>query len=509
MEQQEIEIRGKIADLADGRAVLALGPPGTFLDEEIDPPWILVLEHKAVNALEPLFREYWDLEGDPPDQPKQIGNYAVLEHAAGSQSLYLPNASIFAAGASGMDVLLKGMEEAPKPSLEPEILAARELLPESDLALILRRDGMDKLAEGVPDLAVFDVPATLDALGWAPGSRALGAFKLTPKGLEERYLANFTDAAGLVPILAALPVAEAPAAGAPLALDAIPPHAALWVSCRGQLAPQAKAVAVALRKLDLALTVGALGPPPPNPANPQQPQLPGAGIVSRIDELERAMGKLEALLEQVQGGIELGVLVKAVGEELPADPPLALVLSAVLKDAAAVQGALERLTKADVTTWEKAEVGGGAHYRLLGYDEPPGVWIKDNRLIYASEPAVLSLALAALQHAKGNERLADRADVQAWLKDEALSPKCALRILGDAGQFLEMPYGLWHNLYSDFNEANPWPAFPAVLRPHLGRFRVELTPGAKADEVEVRAFSPVPLAAMVYVVFKPFVDLGW
>ncbi|GMV83125.1 MAG: hypothetical protein AMXMBFR7_43090 [Planctomycetota bacterium] len=501
-ELAEVGLYGRIAGMLDGRGALVLGPPESVKDEDLDPPFAVFLQHKsAPGQMEPALREYFELEGDTPDEGRDERGMRVFEHALGGQSIFLPQTSFFGFSASALALLQEALAKAPEASLKPYAERAAKLFPDSDFTLHLSRDGLDLLETVTDNIMLFDFFTTLDSLGFVKGGHAMGAWLVDATGVQERYLVKLGDPKGLIPAWGQSAAAAAPGEG-PRALEALPPHTAAWISLRGNFAANSAACAESLRQYEKArmglLTDPGVAAPIPLPV-----------VETTVSAIEKVLGPFDALLAQVEGPLELGWLVKNIGEDLPPDPPLALIVSAVLKDPAPVLAALEAACQGEKAEWMKQEQSGGLFFRPKDDPEAGGCWIQERRFVYASEPEVMKLTWAAVAHANGNERLADRADVQEFLKDADLAPNATVVGFGNGGQVLELPFQLWNNLYGTPNEANLPPAF-APLRPLLGQLRFQLIPpAAEGQEWEIRARSPVSLPGLFYLLHRPFFDLGW
>ncbi|MBI3828070.1 MAG: hypothetical protein HY291_01045 [Planctomycetes bacterium] len=459
-ERETLACIGRMLEAADGTAAFAFAPPALIEELASSPPAVILAAQRKgadANRLAERVRALRDrLVGDEKPRARPGPDPWQIEETDGSQVAYREHAVMLTFQAKVFQTLFKGLQSPPKNSLEPRVLQARALLPESDLTLHIARNGLKELAAAGFVLEEEHIKV-MDALGFAKGSHLDGAIRLTPEGFHERHRLNLTNGEGLLAVLAKLPplspvAAEVVGAEAPPdAIEMLPPHAAAWFSLRGDLSARGPELAKALLALSPDLKV-------------------------RIQSFEKLSGaSLADLLAQVQAPAELAVVFKSLGEELPKAPPIECMASLILKDPKPMEAALEALAKTPETFIGKEELSGGTYYFVKDNPAKPGWWLKGTRLFYASWSQGLELGLAALEHKTGTERLTDRPDVRRLLAANAIQEHKTFMAYADAAQLLELPYQAARATMGSDDPENKWPAFH-TFSSVLGRVFIQFGP---------------------------------
>ena len=343
---------GQLLAALDGQAALVLGGPDWIDAKASSPPLLLAVEARPSPArLKEVVLEFRKSLGvevlkerlDGPIRIEEDGEtqLAFTEHSACLS--FLPAATA---------AWLQGLRTPPERPLSPQVTRARALLSAADLSVHAAYAGFLKLAKHDFFLSAAHIKF-LKGLGLEEGSSLDGAVRLAEQGVEERYQIRRLRAQGLLALLGAVPPGGAePLLEAPLpladvvdgaaeaapprapeeradlerpagpaqaaALDALPVQTSCWVSLRGTLSARATPLAKALRELD-------------RKADPH---------LLRLEKLTGA--PLEKFIEQIQGALELGILYQAVGAERPAEFPIRLLASVLVKDPEPIRRALER-----------------------------------------------------------------------------------------------------------------------------------------------------------------------
>lgn len=495
-ERETLTALDRTLDAADGCVAFAFGPSALIEDLAPAPPAILMAESRAAGGA--LFSERLRalrdrLAGTEKARERPGPGEWKIEETDGSQLAFQSRNVALSFQLSVFKELFKGLQVPPRASLEPLARRARSLLADADLTCVVARDGLKELAASG---FVFeeDQVKNFDAWGFGPGSTLEGALKLSAQGVEERHHLRLAGPDSLLAVLANLPPL-APAAAevvgeeaAPEALELLPPQTMVWLSLRGNPGDHATGLSKTVLK-----------------AVP--------GLAARLEAFEKLSGTtLAEYLAQVQAPVEAGLFFKLPGEELPDGPSMDLLVSAVLKDAKVFEAALEKLATTPEAFVGKEAVQGGVFYFVKDKPAKPGCWIKGSRCVYASWSEGLELALAALEHKHGTERLTDRPDIRRLLAANAIQPRKTLTAYADAAQFLELPYGLARILWGSDDPRNRWPGF-AALAPQFGRILIQYGPAeGHAPEkpvAELHAETPFSLVGLLQTIRLPFEEAGW
>jgi len=499
------ELLDRATTLLDGPAGAFIGTPAALQEPSYFAPLVLLFDSRsAPGQLESVLRERQGLLGEESQGTHQEGPYTVEDYPL-TQLLANAGRSALSYSPQSLKEYISGMQQKPLDNLAPFVETARALSNEPDLVLTASRRGLLELIWGPFD-ADGRGQRLLEALGMANDARLFATVNLQADGVHERYQAHLTKVDGLLNILAHLELAPLPGAEKGEALEALPVHTALWISLRGNLAAKSEELARALRTLDELY-------PPAQQVDPATGQpLKNDGALSNVHAFERIGGlKLEQALAQLSGPLELGVLMKSIPQDgaLVMDP-LGLIASALVKDPQLVQSALAGGTKDAFEPLTHEALRGGDFYYFKSDPRQPGWWLKDKRLLFASERVFLDLALNALEHKAGNERLTDRAGVARALERKAFAPEAAVWAYADAGQLFDMPYSLLRFFGHSIPELNAWPLFED-LKPVLSGLPVllQLKAGAAPDEVRLEAQTPFSLPAALYLFTEALQQIGW
>ena len=412
--------------LADGRALLAFGPPETAEASELDPPLIYALDSKDGRELELQVRALLEAMNDPPRSLRRYGPFSIEEQTS-AQTVFSQEGMIHSLTQAGIEAFLDNFTRKPADPLTPELAEIRKLLPDYDLLVHVKHTGFDTLAEA-GQLVDDDIIRTLNTLGFAEGSEFQSALGVNADGFAERGRIVFNPKIkneGLLAVVKAMSVTP-PGANAPQALDLIPWQAGILLSFQGDIAKDSAALARSLRALDAAGAVENLDvkpkppdakdgkkddkktgaanrnvldpkqpdPKPPEPKLTDKPKTPGeealaAGgglgdtkpngeappkvgdapkeeehktVYPRIQRFERIGLKLEQFLEQIDGPVQLAVFLNTIGDEMPESVPLTPLYAVLLKDPRAVEQALDAQAAGDKPRYAKELLNGGAHY---------------------------------------------------------------------------------------------------------------------------------------------------
>lgn len=516
-DKRSIEQLNEIVAAVKKRTAAIMGPPTVVDEKELHPPFVFVAEADDTphGLLSSLARRYFTHIGDPPDARRDHPPFVIEEHTT-TQSVFQDALGFYSLTPVAMMSLLNGLLSPPKESLADVVTKARAMIPDADVVVHASRNGLEKLVDAGHELEE-DLVTTFDIIGLTPGSTIDGAVKLVPVGFQERYVVNFTGKSGLVTTLAKLPVAATPPGAAAKAIDAVPAHVAIWMSLRGNMAAGVEGMAESLRKLDNLMTLPKPMPKPtpgqdpktlkplPPPTDPARRIRWDALYLPRVERLEKLTGlKLEDLIRNIVGPVEIGLFNKVVGDEEPDDIPLGLVVSVVLRDPAKFQTALDSALKARFTFLLKEARDGGNFYYSKQDLLKPGVWLKGKHLVFATEEKILGLCIKALG---GQLRFMDRGDVKKAVADNVFSKESRLTVFADGGQALEMPYKLGETQFN-WDDENPWPKF-SLIRGFFSRMTVEVTPGAKANEFEINASTPLTVLGVIEAFRRPLNEAGY
>ncbi|HEY3323152.1 MAG TPA: hypothetical protein VGP72_22050 [Planctomycetota bacterium] len=284
--------------------------------------------------------------------------------------------------------------------------------------------------------------------------------------------------------------------------------------------PQPKATTLGQKALEAggggnpAAPAPAPGPAPaPAPAPADQPPAPKAAAAEKIAPHLTAFTKLGMKMEQflglVDGPVQLALFVQQIEEDAPESIPISPLVAVVLKDSKPVEQALEAGAAGVKPRFTKDLVNGGTHYiETDGNQETrPGFWLKGNYLAWSNDRDLIEMAGGALLHAKGNERIADRATYKQALASKRLDPQALMTIFGDAEQVMEMPYGLAKVNWQE-DEQNPWPDY-ALIRPLLKDKPVILDFKSIPGGIQGHALTPLSLILMIEAFRRPFIEAGY
>lgn len=510
-ERETLASIGRVLEAVDGTAAFAFAPPALIEELASSPPAVILAAQRKgadANRLSDRVRALRDrLAGEEKPRARAGPDPWQIEETDGSQVAFRDHAVMLSFQAKVFQTLFKGLQSPPKNSLDPHLLQARALLPEADLTLHVARNGLKELAAAGFVLEEEHVKA-LDAWGFAKDSRLDGAIRLTPDGFHERHRLSLTNSEGMLAVLADLPplapaAAEVVGAEAPPdAIEMLPPQVAAWFSLRGDVSARGPELAKALTELSPDLKV-------------------------RIQNFEKTTGaSLADLLAQVQAPVELGLVFKSLGEELPKAAPIEYLASLILKDPKPVEAALEALAKTPEAFIGKEEISGGTYYFVKDSPAKPGWWLKGTRIFCASSSQGLELGLSALEHKTGTERLTDRPDVRRLLAANTIQPHKTFVAYAEAAQLFELPYQVARATLGSDDPENKWPAFHAFSSV-LGRVLIQYGPAeARADEpgiketdpkpapagplqAELDAETPTSLVGLLQAFRIPFEEAGW
>ncbi|MCW8131952.1 MAG: hypothetical protein KIS92_16520 [Planctomycetota bacterium] len=501
-ERATLDALAAVFAAADGPAAFAFASPELVDDRAPAPPAAILCDQPAgarellverVRALRDRLAGAGKVHERPgPDAWK-------IEETDASQLGFKDRAFLLTFETKVFQALFRHQQSPPQASMAPRAAAARERLPDADLTLHLSRNGLGELAAAGFVFEEEQVKA-FDAWGFAKDSTLDGAIKLVPDGFVERHRLSLTRREGLLAVLADLPP-PAPAAadvvgveGLPEAIDLLPPQASVWISLRGDLSARGEEAAKALAGLD-------------------------PKIAERIQTLEKLSGaKLFDLLAQAQAPVEIGLVFKRVGEELPSAPPVEIIAGLVLKNAKPVAEAFEKLSETTEAFIGKEDRNGGTFYFVKDNPAKPGWWLRGSLLCFASWSQGLDLALAALDHGAGTERMTDRPDVRRALAQHPIPARKTLFVYADAAQALEMPYQVARLSMGSDEPKNRWPAFHTFAAA-FGRILIEYGPAERpADEpanpagpvtAELDAETPLSLLGLLQAFRLPFEEAGW
>lgn len=499
-ERGTLALLGETFEAADGRAAFGFGPPALIEELSPGPPALLLAdqpEGTKASLIERVRALRDRLAGDEKARAKPGPGSWRIEETDGSQLAFKDHTMLLTLQPKVFQAVFRDQQAPPKDSMAPRAARARALLPDADLTLHIARNGLKELAASGFVFEEEHVKA-FDAWGFAKDSVLDGAIKLTPDGFTERHQLKLSKREGLLAVLADLPpLAPAPAEVVgeelpPEALDLLPPHASAWISVRGDLSARGE---------ELTRALAAISP----------------RMAERIQNAEKLCGaKLPELFAQVLAPVEIGVVFKSVGDDLPSAPPVEFVASMILKNPKPVAAALDKLSEATEAFVGKEEIHGGTHYFIKDHPAKPGWWLSGSRLCFTSWSQGLDLALAALDHKSGTERFADRPDVRRLFAQEAIRAKKTLVLYADGAQFLEMPYQVARITMGSEDPKNKWPAFHTFAAA-FGRILIQYGP-ANADTpapatgpvaATIDAETPISLIGLLQAFRLPFDEAGW
>lgn len=491
----------KLTEMGDGRVAALLGPPSTFQEDDLAAPFVFLIEARGQDdALRQQMDRFWKAMDDEPDTQEVHGAFTLNNHGiTGGSTVYNEGACYHSLTPHSLKCLLDNFSTRPEASIAGQTNAARKLLDDPDIVFYANSAKLQEIASFNHEFDL-DYWPTLASLGYADGSTVYGAIKATPRGFEEAYRAKFNDPAGLIPVLTTLEAAP-PKAGGDNAEDAVGGDASLWFSVRGEVAAQAAALGKVLRDLDKQTTeTPRQGAPDPN--DPRYIRL----YVKRIDRLETLGGvKFEQLLGALKGGVAFGLYFQPVpGDEEPDEMPLGLVFSAMLKDPATVQRALEYAVQSQPKIVAKESLDGGAFYFQPEDTLKAGWWLKGERLVFVSEFSYMKSVSAAL--ADPAKRFTARADAKAYLEKEAAEPWRRLLCYGETANALEAVYRLARVNWGDDDELK-FPGFGAA-KALLGH--ASLCAGVEPESglLDIRVVSPLTFVGMIETIRRVFDEVG-
>ncbi len=535
-DEQLLEAVRRIFPVLEGRGLVALGPPDTIEANELDPPFVYVLESKQGDALEAQVRTIFSAQEDPPKQSHQYGPFTVEEHLT-SHSVFGLQSVIHGATQLGTERFLDVLLKHPLLPLQPSLAEIRSRLPNYDWTLHFSRQGLNELSDA-GDLVDDSQLAVLDKLGFAGKSVYQSVAAVNADGIEEHVrvkLGGGEKDESLLGVFqkmgADLP--PAPAAGVAQALDLIPMQASLLVSFNGDTAKYSSQLVRALNSLDSLSEPEVAMPAKPVPAprtqvdanktpgktagqaeldlkdgkanEPQAPQAE-APVGPHLAKWERAGLKLDQWLAQIDGPVQLALFMESIGTEAPTELPMSAVLALQLKDPKVLAAAFDALSGGADALFKKDAFDGGWRYIEVNNEESKaGFWLKGNNLAYATDSQLLELAAVALKHQAGNERWADR----TWVKqlNQGANNPALLTVVGEAAQVLEMPYVLSKLNWQD-DDANPWPDY-TLIRPLLSGRSIRLQISSAKDGLTAQAQTPFSLIGLVQAFWRPLGEAGF
>ncbi|MFH0938453.1 MAG: hypothetical protein V1899_04125 [Planctomycetota bacterium] len=542
------KIIGEIIKLLDGKAVLALGAPETAELNELNPPLVYVVETRQPDALEVQTRALFEATGDPLSKTRRYGPFTINTHIT-AQTVFTSEAVIHALTQRGMEIFLDNRLNRPKKSLSPLLIEIRAAIPRYDCILYMAADGLGRLTDAAQFIDA-DQLKTLETLGFIPGSSWQAALALNSDGVEERFrlkVGGGDKNEGLLAVLKQMTAAvPPPQAGAPQVIDAIPWQAALLFSFQGDTTKHAVALAKSLRALDaVALPLPQknrqtqTAEPKVAPQNDPTRQskaktlmqesvadfgdrlvskntnstdlkpATSAVIYPHLARLEKFGLKLEQILEQTQGSVQLALFPEQIGAEAPDTLPIQWLLAIYLKNPTSIEQMLDAAVSVPAPPLRKEVLNGGAHYIEVAGDfgRRSGFWLKGNYLLYATDRVILDLAGLALLHEKGVERMTDRPSYKQAMATRRLDPEALLTIFGNADQVLEMPYKLAKAKWEE-DANNPWPDY-AQFKTLLEKKPILIQFKSMPDGLQGSAQTPLGLMGMFGVFWLPLKEAGF
>jgi len=553
--------------MLDGKALFAHSDPTTADPAELDPGFVYVLETKQSPALEEQARNLYTGLADPPKSARPYGPFHIDEHIS-AQTVFGQQSIIHSLTQKGVESFLDGLLRRPEKTLQSELTATRQLLPNYDYLFHLSADGIKQLSEA-SQMVDEEQVRTLEMLGFTPGSVLRGVGTVTPNGFEEKLtlkLGGDDKNQGLFAVLNRMNVAVA---GGPSSMDLVPWQTAMLLSFNGDVAANFTALGTSLRALD-ALKAGAMdggrgdaekkvAPPkddkkpgaaivPPAPPGVVQPGKPGKTLGQKalnaggadlkaptpkdepkdakkdvkavadpakplageyVTRLEKLGLKLERFLEHVHGPVQLALFMEHIEDEEPDTLPIIPLICVALKEAKTIEQILEANCVGLKPRFTKEVLNGGTHYVESEDDEEtkPGFWLKDNYLCWSTERDVLDFAGAALANKQGNERFTARDNYKAAVALKNLDPKAFFTMFGDAEQVMEMPYKLSALLWAE-NEGNPWPDY-AFVKPLLKNKTVLVQVKSTPEGMQATAITPFSLLGLIEILRRPLIEAGF
>jgi hypothetical protein len=228
-----------------------------------------------------------------------------------------------------------------------------------------------------------------------------------------------------------------------------------------------------------------------------------------LARFEKLGVRIETLLEQVQGPIQLALFPQQVGDAAPDNMPLSPLLAIVLKDPTPIEQSLDAAAADPEPRLRKEVLNGGTHYVITSgnAERRPGFWLRGQYLLYSTDRDLIDMAGVALKHEKGTERMSDRPTYKQALTAKRIERTALLSVFGDADQILEMPYKLAKVNWEEDPE-NPWPDFKEI-KALIANKPVAIQFKAMPEGLVGAAQTPLSIFGMIEAFRLPFAEAGY